>query len=365
MAKLTTTPTIFGFGDRSVLAEPLATGAEVCKLSPIVEEIQGVSTRRGFHTPRAFIVFELGGVAERASYGTLSVDPDTGITTLSDITRQLDPENGSDFTSHGSGQSWPKGTRVYVSVDPGILSNGASTDVANTFTAKQTFDAGLCINNAPINSPQMTEAERDAIAAPVNGMIIFNTTSGVPNQYYGGVWNVPGTSTVSNASETVSGIVQKATTVEVQAGTEDGSTGAKLFVGPEEFIDTTDETANDAGKPVKTDANGKIADEFITFPALPVIQDIAFDGTWNSNPNAASKNSLYNILIDPFIATVPVLEFVGSKESVTYFISASNVGQTILQVTLDSANNNLIFGYSSSGSFSVGISGNIYQYKTV
>lgn len=53
--------------------------------------------------------------------------------------------------------------------------------------------------------------------------------------YYGsGWWTAFDTGTaVSNASETVAGIVEQATTAEMTAGTETGDTGAKLFTSPD------------------------------------------------------------------------------------------------------------------------------------
>lgn len=50
--------------------------------------------------------------------------------------------------------------------------------------------AGLDVdfNNKGFLPPRLTTAQRDAIASPVDGLMIFNTTLGCPNYYYNGIW---------------------------------------------------------------------------------------------------------------------------------------------------------------------------------
>lgn len=81
--------------------------------------------------------------------------------------------------------------------------------------------------------PKMTTAERDAIASPANGMVIYNETTGTYQNYNGGTWQDFDIGTPSeNASETVKGVVEEATNAETANGTATGDTGAKLFVTP-------------------------------------------------------------------------------------------------------------------------------------
>ena len=142
MAELTTIPTDYGFADQGFLAEGLAAGGTTCQIAPIYRIENGVRVARGFSTPQAFIFIELAGQYERASYGALSVDSTTKVTTLSDMRRDLSQTDASDFTSQGDGADWPKGARVVVSTDPALFGSYALTGAANTFTADQTIDDG-------------------------------------------------------------------------------------------------------------------------------------------------------------------------------------------------------------------------------
>jgi len=92
--------------------------------------------------------------------------------------------------------------------------------------------------------PSMTTTKRDLIAAPANGMLIYNSTSGTMQVYDGGAWaNIDtGTPAVANASTTVAGIVEEATLAEQALGIATGATGARLFVNP----DGTQEVSNHA-----------------------------------------------------------------------------------------------------------------------
>lgn len=88
--------------------------------------------------------------------------------------------------------------------------------------------------------PNLTTVERDALVSPQNGMIIYNTTTGTPQIYDGGVWNNidMGSTPVVNASTTAAGIVQIPTQVETDAGTETGSTTALLTPTPNRIAKT-------------------------------------------------------------------------------------------------------------------------------
>lgn len=106
-----------------------------------------------------------------------------------------------------------------------------------------------------ITPVSITTTQRDALT-PSNGAFIYNTTAGLPQIYYGGAWydfNTSGTAT-PNASATVAGKVEIATTAQSQAGTDTGETGALLSALPSDiaaneqsgrFTYATDASAND------------------------------------------------------------------------------------------------------------------------
>ena len=66
---------------------------------------------------------------------------------------------------------------------------------------------------------------RDAgIPSPSNGMLIYNTALGGNQQYIGGAWTDSASGTTANATTTVAGKVEIATTAEAEAGTDTGGT---------------------------------------------------------------------------------------------------------------------------------------------
>ena len=84
-------------------------------------------------------------------------------------------------------------------------------------------------------------AARDAyFTSPVNWNSAYLTTEGKWTDYVGGAWVDRATGSTPNASTTVAGKVEKATSGEVTAGTSTWWTGAELFVWPAELKTVTD-----------------------------------------------------------------------------------------------------------------------------
>ena len=84
-------------------------------------------------------------------------------------------------------------------------------------------------------------AARDAyFTSPVNGNSAYLTAEGKRTDYVGGAWVDRATGSTPNASTTVAGKVEKATSGEVTAWTSTGWTGAELFVWPAELKTVTD-----------------------------------------------------------------------------------------------------------------------------
>ena len=88
-----------------------------------------------------------------------------------------------------------------------------------------------------------TTAARDSdITAPSNGMSCYITASGTFSDYIAGAWANRPTSAVSdglNASATVAGRVEIATTAQSLAGTDTGETGALLSALPSDIAKNT------------------------------------------------------------------------------------------------------------------------------
>lgn len=82
---------------------------------------------------------------------------------------------------------------------------------------------------------------RDAyFTSPVNWNTAYLTSLWAWTDYIGGAWTTRATGSTPNASTTVAGKVEKATSWEVTAWTSTGWTGAELFVGPAELKTVTD-----------------------------------------------------------------------------------------------------------------------------
>ena len=82
---------------------------------------------------------------------------------------------------------------------------------------------------------------RDAyFTSPVNWNSAYLTSLWARTDYIGGAWSTRATGSVVNASTTVAGKVEKATSGEVTAWTATGWTGAELFVWPAELKVVTD-----------------------------------------------------------------------------------------------------------------------------
>lgn len=91
-----------------------------------------------------------------------------------------------------------------------------------------------------ISVKSLTTTQRDALSSPPDWVIIYNITSWVFQKREWWAWSDFGSWSVSNASTTVSGKVEKATSGEVTAWTATGWTGAELFVWPAEMKTVTD-----------------------------------------------------------------------------------------------------------------------------
>jgi len=160
-------------------------------------------------------------------------------TTLTGLTRWL--SKTADPATAGTGLAWIAWTKVkIVAMHDQIVDKTAS----NTYSAgtTQTFPdiafSGTTTGGLKVKS--LTTTQRDALVAPANGMIIYNTTTLVNNQYIGWAWADFATGATPAASTTVAGKVQKSTPTQVTNGTSTGSTGAELFVWPAELKTVTD-----------------------------------------------------------------------------------------------------------------------------
>ena len=149
---------------------------------------------------------------------------------------------GLGINSTAPASSHATGSKVIISdnyqfwADIQTAINSKLDDTGGTMTGLLQFSG---TDHAGIKLLSLTTVQRDAISAS-NGMIIYNSTTGELNQYIGGAWSaVSAGSTQPNASATVAGKVEIATSAESIAGTDTGGTGALLDVLPSDIAKNT------------------------------------------------------------------------------------------------------------------------------
>jgi hypothetical protein len=158
----------------------------------------------------------------------------------------------------------PSGTKVYCVIPPQhaqMLFSAGLGAISSSIkhASRETFDNGV-----PAGTPIYADAATGeaAISSPLNGDSFYATTEGVVREYIGGAWgNSTGVAT-PNASTTVAGKVEEATTAEMGAGTATGGTGARLFVNSGNLVKTSS-GAGDENKVPVLDSTGKLAIGFI------------------------------------------------------------------------------------------------------
>mgnify|MGYP001571446525 CR=1 FL=1 len=210
-------------------------------------QLNGSSTT--FSTTSGGILRIRYGAYREDIYFTSATVAATKKVTLVGVTRNICPQHAELIVSCGNGRSWGKGAIVELTVDARLLNLKANKDRANTYTALQTFGSGVTITGTDeaLRLSQVTTAERDAIVSPQNGMMVYNTTTGVINQYIAGSWEAVGTTGVSNASESAAGKCQIAT-IKAQSGMVVlGSSGAPNCLGTQ-YLALTGAVASQYGK---------------------------------------------------------------------------------------------------------------------
>lgn len=166
--------------------------------------------------------------------------------TLGTVTRALSLTDGTTFAGSGTAQAFAAGADVFITWDNQDAALTAKTDLANTFTATNTFTSGLVMTatDKAFVPPTVTTSQRDAIASPTNGMIVYNSTTGVMNQYIGGAWTAFASGTTVEAANNVAGKVDIASATEIGAGTATDATSGALNVIP---VSQTVKTSSGAG----------------------------------------------------------------------------------------------------------------------
>lgn len=264
------------------LAAGISASATTITVSPIFKTVNGVRTKQGFDTTSGLAIISQGDFTERISFEGSSVDATTKVTTLTTCVRGLSVTSTTASFSGGTGRIWPKGAKITLVADISYFQSVPFKNVANTFTGVQTFGTGGAVrfsgtDTSGLRVKSLTTAERDALT-PANGDFIYNTTTGVMNQYIAGAWAAIGTDATANASTTVAGKVEIATAAQRAASTATGETGA-LLVPSNDALVKTSSGAGDENKIPVLGSSGTIAPGFLATGTATGSKFVRDDGT--------------------------------------------------------------------------------------
>lgn len=182
-------------------------------------------------TTGGILKIQQGSREELLYYAGATVNSSTKVVTLTGVVRGLCWNTFTAIRTCNDGKIFSKGASVRLVDAAQLINLKANTDRTNTYTAAQTFGSGVTLTGirALLRLTSMTTAERDAASA-ANGMMIYNTTTGLINQYIGGSWAAIGTDATSDASESAAGKVELATVKDQSGATLTGDTGAATVV---------------------------------------------------------------------------------------------------------------------------------------
>ncbi len=207
-----------------------------------IKQINGTTPTAPTAAFRLHVTQKTATTSKHEIFGVAAGTTQSGQTvTLGTVTRALPLNDGTTFTGTGTAQSFAAGADTFFSWDAHDASQTAKIDIANTFTAAQTYSGGITLSGTTktIQLPQLTTAQRDAIVSPQNGMLIYNTDTGVNNQYIAGAWTTFATGTVSNAANGTGGKVDLATAAENAAGTATDASSGSPNVIPTSIVKAT------------------------------------------------------------------------------------------------------------------------------
>lgn len=177
--------------------------------------------------------------------------------------------------------------------------------------------------------PNLTTVQKNAIASPANGMLVYDTDLGEFQYYDGGAWQAVGTASVPNASTTVAGVVELATAAQRAAGTAVGETGAVLIPTNDALVKTSS-GAGDENKIAILDNTGQFATGFVgtatpTASKIPIANATGkIDNGWLLGPTSAEITA--GETINGSTAPVPVYKKIEDGE---YYASDANDGQRV------------------------------------
>lgn len=175
------------------------------------------------------------------NYEPMTVTANTGATLT--VTRGVLSYEGGASTA----KAHSAGAKVRMSIgwkdfdDIKTAVNSKLDESGGTMTGLLQFSG---TDHAGVKFISLTTVQRNALTA-ANGEVVYDTDLGELYQYIGGAWSaVSAGSTQPNASTTVAGKVEAATSAESIAGIDSGGTGALTFASPSDIAKNVQNNAH-------------------------------------------------------------------------------------------------------------------------
>lgn len=334
---LTSPPTAIAPFEKGRLAAGISASATTITVSPIYKTVNGVRTKQGFNSTSGIAIISQGDYTERISFEGASVDSTTKVTSLTTCVRGLSATSTSASFSGGTGRIWPKGAKITLVADVSYFQSGVFTNVANSFSALQTFTQGINVSGKYMQLPVFADATaRDvAIASPSNGMMVYNTGTGTIQQYIAGAWVNNGTDTTSNGSTTVAGKFEEATQAEQAALTATGDTGARLVPAVANLV-VAGAGAGDSGKIPILGTDGALAVSVGGTGLTTLTANNVILGNGTSDPTFVAPSTTGNVLTSngtTWASSAPSFARIYSNSADLATVGSDTSEQTLIPAT--------------------------------
>jgi hypothetical protein len=222
-----------------------------------------------------------GTRVEDISFTGATVNATTKVVTLAGVTRNICWNITDRLVSCGNGYSFSKGAITELSIDARLLNFKANKDRANTFTASGavTFSGS---GSFAFPTFATTAARDQALGAtpggPVRGACAIDT--GLCYLYTGGAWTAIGDAGTANATTTVSGKGELATSSDILSALGFGDSGPLVI--PASLVARSSSGTTQANKIPALDSTGYLSGSLLGSGTPSSTTFLRGDQTWGT-----------------------------------------------------------------------------------